>query len=190
MKTRYVVPLLLITLTLVAWNGLRDSKLPESVAGALPPQLPTVTATRTPAPGWWRDVSFATPTLKKLPGLPNPQFGNGVGGQAPGTKVAFQPISCPTAGVKISDIRTAAGPWWHIFGSASIPNLWYWKAETSADGQQWASLYQAETTVTDGLLLRLNLTTVPAGARQMRLTAVDRTGNYPEPCVVKISSDP
>lgn len=187
MKIRYVVPLLLIALTLVAWIGGRDSKLPESVAGAMPPKLPTVTATLTPAPGWWQDVSFATPTLKKLPGLPNPQFDNGVGGPAPGARVVFQPISCPTTGVKISDIRTAAGSWWHIFGTASIPNLWYWKAEISADGQHWASLYQAETAVSGGLLVRLNLTTVPASARQMRLTAVDRTGNYPGPCVVKIS---
>ena len=34
------------------------------------------------------------------------------------------------------------------------------------------------------LLVRLNLTTIPTDARQIKLTVVDRTGNYPEPCVV------
>ena len=86
--------------------------------------------------------------------------------------------------VKITAIRTASGPWWHIFGVADIPELWYWKAEASVDGQHWAMLYRNGHAAA-GLLLRLNLTTLPAGALLLRLTAVDRTGNYPEPCVVR-----
>ncbi len=45
-------------------------------------------------------------------------------------------------------------------------------------------LYRSERPAS-GLLLRLNLTTLPAGPLLIRLTAVDRTGNYPGPCVVR-----
>ncbi len=45
-------------------------------------------------------------------------------------------------------------------------------------------LYRSERPAS-GLLLRLNLTTLPGGPLLIRLTAVDRTGNYPEPCVVR-----
>ena len=156
----------------------------STVAGSAP--LPTVIPTATAAPGWWRETDFSTPTLKKLPGVPRPQFKGGAGGVEPGTKVPFQVISCPTDSVKITDIRTASGPWWHISGTTSIRNLWYWKAEISAGGQHWASLYRSEAPVVDGVLVRLNLTTIPAGAQQIRLMAVDGTGNYPEPCVVAV----
>ena len=82
--------------------------------------------------------------LPKLPGLPRPGF-QGVAAQEPGQKVAFQVVSCPTAGVRIADIRTAQPGWWQISGTASIPNLWYWKAEISADGSHWANLVRAES---------------------------------------------
>ena len=86
--------------------------------------------------------------------------------------------------MKITSIKTASGPWWHIFGVADILNLWYWKAEASVDGEHWAMLYRGERAAS-GLLVRLNLTTVPAGPLLIRLTAVDRTGNYPGPCVMR-----
>lgn len=96
--------------------------------------------------------------------------------------------------MKITDIRTASGPlrqaqgrlWWHISGTASIPNLWYWKAEISEDGQNWANLYRSEMPIVNDVLVRLILTTITAGAQQIRLMAVDGTGNYPEGCVVDV----
>ena len=39
----------------------------------------------------------------------------------------------------------------------------------------------------DGLLIEFNTRTVPKGAYQLRLLAVDRTGNYGEPCTVGIT---
>jgi hypothetical protein len=188
MKRFYLLlPLLFLAGLVVARIGVRDSRMPEFRAMVGPAPLPTVTPTVTAAPGWWDETDFATPTLKKLPGAPKPKFQGGMGGgQEPGEKVPFKIISCPTIGVKITEIRTASGPWWHIFGVASIPNLWYWKAEISADGKNWASLYRSEAPVVNGVLVRLNLTTIPAEAQQIRLMAVDGTGNYPEPCVVKV----
>jgi len=186
-RFHFLLPLFLLAVLLVAWIGVRDSEMPESLAMVGSTPLPTVTPTLTPTPGWWSDVDFATPTIKKLPGVPRPKFKGGAGSAAePGQKVPFEVISCPTEGVKILDIRTASGPWWHISGIASMPNLWYWKAEISADGTNWASLYRSEAPIANGVLVRLIMTTIPAGARQIRLTAVDRTGNYPEPCVVNV----
>jgi curved DNA-binding protein CbpA len=92
--------------------------------------------------------------------------------------------TCPSEGVQITRIQNASGPWWHIFGTADIPNLWYWKMEASLDGDDWLMLYESRSPAS-GLLVRLNLTTLPALPKYIRLTAVDRSGNYPEPCVVQ-----
>ncbi len=135
-----------LTVALMATLALHRAPMPARPVIAQTTPLPTVTPTATPTPGWWGKADFATPTLPKLPGVKKPAFSGGVGGQEPGQPVPFTVISCPTAGVKITEIRTASGPlrqaqgrqWWHIFGVADIPELWYWKAEASADGQHWA----------------------------------------------------
>ncbi len=176
--------LMLLTVALMATLALHRAPMPERAVIAQATPLPTVTPTATATPSWWDKADFATPTLPKLPGVQKPAFSGGVGGAEPGQSVPFTVISCPTAGVKITEIRTASGPWWHIFGIADIPNLWYWKAEASIDGEHWAMLYRGEWAAS-GLLVRLNLTTLPAGPLLLRLTAVDRTGNYPGPCVVR-----
>ena len=174
-----------LTLALMATLALHHAPMPERAVIAQTTPLPTVTPTATPTPGWWDDADFATPTLPTLPGVKKPAFLGGVAGQESGQPVPFTVLSCSTAGVKITEIQTASGPWWHIFGMADIPNLWYWKAEASSDGQHWAMLYRSEQPAS-GLLLRLNLTTLSAGQLFFRLTAVDRTGNYPGPCVVGV----
>ena len=176
--------LLLITAILMSALALHRAPMPTRPVIAQTTPLPTVTPTATATSGWWDEANFATPTLPKLPGVKKPAFSGSVGGQAPGQPVPFTVISCPTAGVKITEIRTASEPWWHIFGVADIPNLWYWKTEASVDGQHWAMLYRSERAAS-GLLLRLNLTTLPGGPLLIRLTAVDRTGNYPGPCVIR-----
>ena len=186
MKPRHFLPLTLfiIAATLMVAIALHRAPMPARPVIARMTALPTVTPTATPTPGWWDDADFATPTLPELPGVKQPAFSGGVGGQEPGQPVPFTVVSCPTAGVKITEIRTASGPWWHIFGVADIPELWYWKAEASVDRQHWVMLYRGER-ATSGQLLRLNLTTLPGGPLLIRLTAVDRTGNYPGPCVVR-----
>ena len=139
------------------------------------------------APGWWTDMDFeATPALKKLPGAPRPQFQGGVGGEEPGKPLKIKPVSCPTAGVKITGVETGGGAWWNVIGVAAIPNIWYWKVEASTDGKNWLHLYRQESPGR-GILSRVNLTTLPAQPAFFRLTAVDRTGNYPEPCTIRVN---
>jgi hypothetical protein len=181
-KTIALTILTCLTVALMSAIALRHAPMLARPIIARTTPLPAVTPTVTATPGWWNEADFATPTLPKLPGVKKPAFSDGVGGPEPGQPVSFTVISCPTAGVKITDIRTASGPWWHIYGVADIPNLWYWKAEASTDGEHWVVLYRSEQPAS-GLLVRLNLTTLPTGPRFLRLTAVDHTGNYPGPCV-------
>ena len=156
---------LTIAICLMAWVGLRDSRLPTTSVAAVPAVLPTPTTTVTATPGWWAGISLATPTLPKLPGVVKPSF-KGIGGPVAGEKIPFRLVSCPLGNVRITDIQTAE------IGSP--------------DGSHWAGLYQSRTQAVNGLLVRLNLSTIGKGPHQIRLTAVDNTGNYPEPCVVSV----
>jgi formylglycine-generating enzyme required for sulfatase activity len=124
------------------------------------------------------------PTAPAAP-VPAP---SGAGGLQTGQQVPFQVIACPTQGVAISSIIAAKPGWWDIRGDADIQNLEYWKCEISADGTSWTVLKRSESPLRDGVLVEFNTGSVPRGAYQIRLTAVDRTGNYPEPCVIQVST--
>ncbi len=161
---------------------------PAPLPAPTPELLPTVTPAPSPTGGWWDAVSLTLPPLPALPGVPAPGTGGlGLSGASGGEDVAFSVVACPQPTVKITKIVTAKPPWWNVYGAATIPNLEYWKAELSADGQGWALLYRSAAAVADGLLIEFNTRTVPKGAYQLRLLAVDRTGNYGEPCTVGIT---
>jgi hypothetical protein len=161
---------------------------PAPLPAPTPALLPTVTPEPSPTGGWWDAVSMTPAALPALPGVPAPGTGGlGVGGASGGEDVAFSVAACPQPTVKITKIVTAKPPWWNVYGTAAIPNLEYWKAELSADGQGWALLYRSAAAVADGLLIEFNTRTVPKGTYQLRLLAVDRTGNYGEPCTVSIT---
>ena len=149
--------------------------------------LATVTPTAAPAGGWWDHVTLTPAPLPKLPALPAVGLGGArvaagwPAGAVPGHRL-------PDRGVAISAITTAKAGWWNITGTAEIPNLEYWKGEISADGKGWTMLYRSAQPVRDGLLIEFNTRTVPAGTYQVRLLAVDRTGNYPAPCVIQVTT--
>jgi len=185
-----IVMLLALTggiLALFAAIADREFRRPVPVAAK---PLATVTPTAEATPGWWAAVPVtATPALPGLPGLPKVSLSGGAGGLQADEPVAFSVVNCPRGDVKISSVTTAGKPgWWNIIGTAAIPNQEYWKGELSPNGQGWTMLYRSNTAVQDGLLIEFNTRTVPAGAYQIRLTAVDRTGNYPEPCVISAST--
>lgn len=149
-----------------------------------PMSVATATPTLTPTPGWWKELSFNTPTPVPLPTLPKISLS---GYEEVGEEVPFTVLSCPRDDVKITGIYVSKRRgWWDVHGTAAIPNLWYWKAEISPDGQHWNMLYSSGSPVAGGLLVEFNTKTVQPGVYLLRLTAVDRTGNFPEPCTVKV----
>ncbi len=127
------------------------------------------------------------PPLGSLPTLPTVAL-SAAAGAGQGAPIAFRLLSCPRTDVKIVEIAGGARRgWWDIYGTAAIPGQSYWKGEISADGRGWQMLYRSEQPVQGGLLIEFNTRTVPAGTYQVRLTAVDRTGNYPEPCTIEVT---
>ncbi len=181
-----LVALGLTVLGLLAVIARREAERP------LPPpelaDLPSPTATVTATPGWWGSASMTPPAQASMPGLPTVEL-SAKAGVKQGAPVQFKTLSCPRADVKIEDVTGGQRRgWWNLYGSAAIPNQWYWKGEISADGKGWQMLYRSEAPVQGGLLIEFNTRTVPAGTYQVRLTAVDRTGNYPEPCVIEVKT--
>jgi formylglycine-generating enzyme required for sulfatase activity len=168
----------------------------------------SITVTKPPVCKWWKIEAFnaqgikiaqsdyldfgvlcggaAKPVAPRPPALPTARAGPAPGSGA-GQPIPFQTIACPTQGVAITAITAARPGWWNISGSAEIANLDYWKGEISADGQGWTVLYRSSSPVRNGVLIEFNTGTVPHGTYQVRLLAVDRTGNYPEPCIIQVS---
>jgi hypothetical protein len=183
--------LLMVVITgaiVVLFAAIADRDFSRPLPSPTPALLPTVTPEPSPTGGWWDAVSMTSAALPALPGVPAPGTGGlGVGGASGGEDVPFSVAACLQPTVKITKIVTAKPPWWNVYGTATIPNLEYWKAELSADGQGWVLLYRSAAPVADGLLIEFNTRTVPKGSYQLRLLAVDRTGNYGEPCKVRIT---
>lgn len=74
-----------------------------------------------------------------------------------------------------------------IQGSADIERFAYYKFELQPEGvSDWSFLARFDRSVTDGVLMTWDTTTALSGAYRLRLTVVDETGNYPEPCEVRI----
>jgi hypothetical protein len=185
-----LLALLGLILALSAAIAGRSFAPPETWTASQLAALPTPTATEASeslsGTGWWERVALATPALPVLPGLPKVGLG-GASGQA-GVPVPFSVVGCSTPGVTIRRVVTARPGWFNLEGDAAIANLEYWKGEISADGQGWTMLYRSPRAVQDGLLIEFNTRTVPRGTYLVRLTAVDRTGNYPPPCTIRITT--
>lgn len=185
-----VVTAAVFLLAILVTFAIADAQRPPTLPSLAISTLPTPTLTTTPKPDWWQGLAFALPTLEKLPGAPALSLNGagGVGGAQANQPIAYQTITCPRSDVRITGITTGARRgWWSISGAAAIANLWYWKGELSADGQHWTTLYNSQQPVQSGMLIEFLTTTVPKGSYQLRLMAVDKSGNYPEPCVVRVN---
>ena len=174
----------IVTVLAAGWLGSRPAEPAALAARPVATRTPTVT----PTVGWWAARDFeATPALPGLPALPTVEISAEMGGGA-GKPVAYQVVSCPRpdAAQIVAVVRAGRG-WFNIYGNVGVEDLWYWKAEISADGKNWTRLY-ADGRPRQGLLVEWRTDTVPAGTYLLRLMAVDRTGNYPEPCIIQIST--
>ena len=74
-----------------------------------------------------------------------------------------------------------------IRGTADLDGFWYYKFEFRASGtEEWAFIERFETPVTNGTLGYWDATGLPDGQYEFRLLVVDKSGNYPPPCDLRI----
>ncbi len=135
-----------------------------------PPLLPTPTSTATPLP-------LATLALLETE-TPTPEA-------AP-----VAPANCPNPGIRISEPgngATVSGVI-QIVGSAYIADFNYYKFEFRGNGfGDWTFIQRFNEPINGGILGAWDTRSVPSGEYEFRLVVVDQTGNYPEPCAVKLS---
>ena len=77
-----------------------------------------------------------------------------------------------------------------VRGTANLDNFEYYKIEIGQgrDPAQWTVVGQLHySPVSGGVLETLNSGAYPPGTYTLRLVVVDRTGNYPAPCLVTIT---
>ncbi|HEY84005.1 MAG TPA: zinc ribbon domain-containing protein [Chloroflexi bacterium] len=98
------------------------------------------------------------------------------------------PSSCPAPGVQITSPRSGARFTRRnnfIIGTANINGFHHWKVEYSTDPNGgWQYLLERDYPVDNDKLVMIDAKTIPRGPYGLRLTVVDASGNYPEPCVV------
>ncbi len=135
-----------------------------------PPILPTPTPTGTPRPRPTLVIATTlTPTV-----------------EVPTVVVA----SCPNPGVNIAQPGNGAvaSGVIQIVGSANIPEFWYYKFEFRPSGaDDWTFIQRFDTPISGGILTAWDTRTVASGNYELRLVVVDKTGNYPNPCILQLT---
>ena len=89
-------------------------------------------------------------------------------------------IDAPYAGQTVSEIFT-------VFGTASLDNFGYYKIEVRPAYSDVYNFYaRYDLPVTGGALAQINTSLSENGLHWIRLTVVDNTGNFPEPCAIPV----
>lgn len=144
--------------------------MPKSTLGLPPPGVPTTQPTLSM-------VVIAPPPASLPPAAPTgPATANGSQCATPGNIIAT-----PAMGATLSGLV-------EIRGTATRPNMTYWKLEYRAEtAPAFTQLYRSETHINDSVLSLWSTKTVPNGGYWLQLTVVDNTGNFGTPCQVKVS---
>jgi len=93
-------------------------------------------------------------------------------------------ITYPTVNAKLDGWGTT-----FIKGTAAIPNFWYYKLEFGWGEKpaRWHLIKELHyQPVVNGILGCWNTGALPEGVYVLRLVVVDNTGNYPQPCQVRV----
>jgi len=161
-----------------ALGGLPGEGLPESMLVTPPPALSPLPVTPTPTLERPTRPAGVIPTIPPLfPPLPSPTQPL----PAPACSNPQARITSPGMGAKVEGVV-------EIRGTADIENFWYYKVEFAAGDSpsEWAYLGGGREAVSEGLLLVWDVSGLPAGSYTLRLTVVDRTGNYSQPCDLQV----
>ena len=139
-----------------------------------PPLLPTPTSTPTALPppppptvAVAEDTPTPTPPVLSQGRLPNCPH--------PGSR-----ITQPGDGAQVEGLI-------QIRGAATVENFDYYKFEYRIPStNEWVFISHYENSVIEGVLGSWNTDTVPPGVYEFRVVVVDVTGNFPEPCVIRL----
>ena len=137
-----------------------------------PPLLPTPTPTQTPIP-------TQAPTVVIQEEIPTP---------TPNLSIGQSP-NCPNPGVRITQPGDGAqvDGIVQVSGAAAIDNFDYYKFEFRVPSVgDWVFIARFDSSVPEGVLGSWNSDTVTPGTYEFRLVVVDTTGNFPEPCTIRL----
>jgi LysM repeat protein len=103
--------------------------------------------------------------------------------------LVFAPQGCTNAGAQI----TAPIPGqfvtgvFTVFGTATVENFQYYRIEVRPDTTATYNFYdRIEVPVVNNALAQINSDLFDDGLYWVRLTVVDNTGNFPEPCAIPL----
>ena len=89
-------------------------------------------------------------------------------------------ITAPQHGQVVTGVIT-------LFGTATVPNFQYYRIEVRPDFSNVYNFYdRIETPVENNALAQINTDLFDDGLHWVRLTVVDNTGNFPEPCAIPL----
>jgi hypothetical protein len=151
------------------------------------PTLPvasTATAAPTATLGSVPTVAPIATPLNRAPDTPVPTpTVDGVGGPlvASCTSAGTQILS-PQNGDHLSGVV-------QVLGTASLPEFSFYKFEIQwPDSEEWVTLQSFEQPVAGGVLGAWDTTpeAYSPGTYKFRLVVVDKTGNFPDPCVISV----
>ena len=136
---------------------------------APPTATPTATPTRKPRKRTMAPTPTPSPTATPVPQLP--------------------PCPNPKARLTYPTVKATLRGAVQVFGSACVDNFWYYKFEFRSEdfADEWHFIQRYEAPVEDGLLGVWDTSPLPAGNYSFRLVVVDKTGNYPPPCEVRVT---
>lgn len=163
--TPTIVPPPQITPTPTPIIGLPDTPTPPPLFTA----TPTVTATPPPTVATFTEET-PTPAAQPQPAQ----------GQTPSCPHPGSVISRPGNGAQVSGVI-------QVSGTAVTENFEYYKFEFRVPGsEEWSFVQRYDNAVQNGVLGSWNSDTVAPGEYDFRLVVVDFSGNFPEPCVVRL----
>lgn len=154
--------------------GLPDTPTPPPLL--LPTPTPTPTTLPTPTSvDLLVEANNTPPPPQQPPSNPvSPQ------GQPPNCGNSAARITQPGNNAQVAGVV-------QVMGSAAIDNFEYYKFEfRDPTSDEWVFISRFDNIVPSGVLGPLDINNLTPGEYDFRLVVVDNTGNFPEPCVVRL----
>lgn len=98
----------------------------------------------------------------------------------------------PSVSITYPYVNSKLWGWVTINGTANIDNFWYYKLEFGCGEKpvEWSVIGELHyEPVLWGTLGCWDTSVLPEGVYQLRLVVVDKTGNYPQPCQLRVIID-